>query len=137
MISTKIKSLIDIDKKTVGLAHLNPDNELKTENLSTQLSQHYNFRNIDLSSTDYLGLDVLLVSGAVDTLDSLSRTNLETYLSMGNSVLMTQSGIISDIQAQQASIVPSDVFEFLDQYGLQLRSVERRVGKECRSRWSP
>lgn len=121
LISTKIKSLIDIDKKTVGLAHLNPDNELKTENLSTQLSQHYNFRNIDLSSTDYLGLDVLLVSGAVDTLDSLSRTNLETYLSMGNSVLMTQSGIISDIQAQQASIVPSDVFEFLDQYGLQLQ----------------
>ena len=25
----------------------------------------------------------------------------------------------------------------LEGYGIQLRSEERRVGKECRSRWSP
>ena len=48
LISTKIKSLIDIDKKTIGLVHLNSENEMETDNLSTQLSQHYNFRNVDL-----------------------------------------------------------------------------------------
>ena len=32
-----------------------------------------------------------------------------------------------------------DVFEFVDSYvdNVQKRSEERRVGKECRSRWSP
>ena len=29
------------------------------------------------------------------------------------------------------------VKEVLDQYGSERRSEERRVGKECRSRWSP
>ena len=121
LISTKIKSLIDIDKKTVGLAHLNSDYEWKTENLATQLSQHYDFITIDLASNDFLGLDVLLVSGANDTLDSLSRTHLELFLSMGNSILMTQSGVISNIQTQQANIVSSDVFDFLSKYNLDLQ----------------
>ena len=32
MISTKIKSLIDIDKKKIGLVHLDPESKIKTEN---------------------------------------------------------------------------------------------------------
>ena len=31
MISTKIKSLIDIDKKTIGIAQLDKENPIKTE----------------------------------------------------------------------------------------------------------
>ena len=34
LISTKIKSLIDIDKKKIGLAHLDSETGLKTDNLS-------------------------------------------------------------------------------------------------------
>ena len=41
MISTKIKSLIDIDKKTVGLMNLSSTSDLKSENLKAQLNQHY------------------------------------------------------------------------------------------------
>ena len=38
------------------------------------------------------------------------------------------------------SYIPStdkEVQEMLDFIGILLRSEERRVGKECRSRWSP
>ena len=69
MISTKIKSLINIDKKTVGLAHLSPENTIKTDNLSAQLNQHYTFRTIDLTTKISDNIDVLLVTAAVDTLD--------------------------------------------------------------------
>ncbi|SVB91314.1 uncharacterized protein METZ01_LOCUS244168, partial [marine metagenome] len=81
LISTKIKSLIDIDKKTIGLVHLNSENEMETENLRTQLSQHYNFRQVDLSTSDAGDVDILLVSGATDTLDSTVRYNLDAFLS--------------------------------------------------------
>ena len=37
----KLKSLIDIDKKTIGIAQLDKENPIKTENLSAQLNQHY------------------------------------------------------------------------------------------------
>ena len=47
MISTKIKSLINIDKKTIGLMALNDEEQPKTDNLTSQLNQHYNFRTID------------------------------------------------------------------------------------------
>ena len=32
MVSTKIKSLINLDKKTIGLMHLDPNNSYKNEN---------------------------------------------------------------------------------------------------------
>ena len=43
LISTKIKSLINSDKKTVAFLNLNSEKELKTETLSSQLNEHYNF----------------------------------------------------------------------------------------------
>ena len=51
MISTKIKSLINIDKITIGLMALNNEEQPKTDNLTSQLNQHYNFRSVD-SNTD-------------------------------------------------------------------------------------
>jgi len=121
MISTKIKSLINIDKKSVGLAHLNPDNAIKTDNLSAQLSQHYNFRTIDLKTKIPDNLDVLLVTAAVDTLDSTVVENLNSFLNSGKRLFIAQSGINTNIQTQQADPIQSDIFEFLSKYSLQLQ----------------
>ena len=76
MISTKIKSLIEIDKKTVGLMNLDTESELKTDNLSAQLNQHYNFRTIDPSANIPESIDVLLVSATKDTVDTLSLIHI-------------------------------------------------------------
>ena len=49
MISTKIKSLIDIDKKTIGIAQLDKENPIETEKpigsvKSTLLNYHREFK---------------------------------------------------------------------------------------------
>src|ERR1035438_1410882 len=38
---------------------------------------------------------------------------------------------------QETDIVSKEMYTFEDRDGSSLRSEERRVGKECRSRWSP
>ena len=116
LITTKIKTLVDTDKKTIGLTNLDSDNEIKTQNLSSQLSQHYNVRNTDVATPVDDKIDVLLVSGTSDTLDSLIASNIDSFLESGRGVLFTQSGVHTDIALQQANAIQSDVFSFLRSY---------------------
>ncbi|MBI89580.1 MAG: hypothetical protein CMG60_05775 [Candidatus Marinimicrobia bacterium] len=121
MISTKIKSLINIDKKTVGLMHLSNVEQPKTENLTTQLNQHYNFRSIDPKNPIPGNINVLLVTGTTDSINEKTLDNLNQYLRSGNRMLFTQSGVNTDIQTQQANPIESNVFDFLKKYRLDLQ----------------
>ena len=121
MISTKIKSLINLNKKTIGLMHLASGDKPKTENIQTQLNQHYNFRSIDSKNSIPSNLDVLLVSGAIDTLDTLTISNLRSFLKSGKNIFFTQSGVFADIQTQQANPIESNVFDFLKEYDLDVQ----------------
>ena len=132
MISTKIKSLIDLDKKTIGIAQMDPDNPIKTDNLSAQLNQHYSFRPVDITASIPQDMDVLLLTSTKDTLNESARKNLESFINMGKKVLLTQSGLVTDIQTQQANPVNSDIFEFLSQYGLTLKT-NLILDKKCGS----
>jgi len=62
MISTKIKSLINADKKTVAILDLSSQKELKTETLSSQLNEHYNFRTVTPDEEIPNNIDVLLLN---------------------------------------------------------------------------
>ena len=44
---------------------------------------------------------------------------------------------VKKIKDKVKSTYNSNVLNELGSFGAQLRSEERRVGKECRSRWSP
>ena len=44
---------------------------------------------------------------------------------------------IEIVQGKGCHVWDSEGNEYLDLYGGHARSEERRVGKECRSRWSP
>ena len=79
MISTKIKSLINIDKKTIGLMALNDEEQPKTDNLTSQLNQHYNFRSVDPKTDIPENIDVLLVSGGVDSVEENTISNLTSF----------------------------------------------------------
>ena len=132
LITTKIKTLVDTDKKTIGLANLDSNNEIKTQNLSSQLSQHYNVRNTDVATPVDDKIDVLLVSGTSDTLDSLIASNIDSFLESGRGVLFTQSGVHTDIALQQANAIQSDVFSFLRSYGFILKNnlvLDRSCGR--------
>ena len=121
MISTKIKSLINIDKKTIGLMALNDEEQPKTDNLTSQLNQHYNFRSVDPKTDIPENIDVLLVSGGVDSVEENTISNLTSFLSAGKKILMTQSGVNTDIQSQQAFPIESNIFDFLNKYDLDLQ----------------
>ena len=123
LITTKIKTLVNKDKKTIGIANLSSSTELKTENLSNQLRQHHNTQNVDLSSEGLLideNIDVLLVSGATDTIDSITISNLNSFLESGRGVFIAQSGVSTDMQIQQATPINSNIFGFLKSYGLNV-----------------
>jgi len=121
LISTKIKSLIEVDKKTIGLAHLDSDSEMKVDNLSAQLREHYSFKQINLSEQFDPNIDVVLITGAIDTLGSNVKDQLTNFLNNGKSILLTQSAVFTDIQAQQANVIHSDIFDFLSTYGIQIQ----------------
>ena len=121
IISTKIKSLINLNKKTIGLAHLNSETDLKTDNLSTQLSEHYAFQPVDLSQEINPDIDVYLVSGAVDSVDLLIKNNLDKILDSGKKIFLTQSGVFADIKTQQANPINSNIFDFIKEYGIDVK----------------
>ena len=121
-ITTKIKTLVNKDKKTIGIANLSESVELKTENLSNQLRQHHNIRNVNLSTERFIdeNIDVLLVSGATDTIDSITISNLNSFLESGRGVFFAQGGVTTDMQIQQATPIESNVFSFLKSYGFNI-----------------
>ncbi|HJL92305.1 MAG TPA: GldG family protein [Woeseiaceae bacterium] len=122
LITTKIKTLVNTDKKTIGIANLSKSIDIKTENLSNQLRQHHITRPVELSNEGLIdeSIDVLLVSGATDTLDSVTVSNLSSFLDSGRGVFFAQGGVTTDMQTQQASVINSNVFTFLNSYGLNV-----------------
>ena len=121
MVSTKIKSLINLDKKTIGLMHLDPNNTYKNENIKRQLDQHYSFRSINSENEIPDNIDLLLLTGAVDTLGEITINSLTEFLEAGKKILLTQSGVKADLQLQQANQINSNIFEFLKSYRLDLK----------------
>ena len=114
LITTKIKTLV-IQIKTIGIANLSDSEEVKTENLSNQLRQHHTVRIVDLSNDNLVidNIDVLLVSGATDTVDSATISNLNTFINSGRSILFAQGGVSTNMQTQQAVKINSNIFSSL------------------------
>ena len=131
-ISTKIKSLINVDKKTIAFLNLNKDEELKTQTLSSQLSEHYNFRKISLGDEIPDNVDVLLLSSTSDSIEDNTIQYIEKFLKSGKKVFFAQSGIKTDIQTQQAEPIESNVFQFLKNYNLDLKK-NLVLDKKCGS----
>lgn len=120
LITTKIKTLVNTNKKTVGIANLSNTVEVKTENLSNQLRQHHNVQELDLSNEGLImeNIDVMLISGATDTLDSTTITNIQSFMNSGKNIFMAQGAVLTDMQVQQASPINSNIFSLLKSYGL-------------------
>ena len=53
---------------------------MKTETLSSQLNEHYNFRKISITDPVPENVDVILVSAASDSVDPLVLENLEKFV---------------------------------------------------------
>ena len=121
LITTKIKTLVNTNKKTIGIANLSTTAEdIKTETISNQLKQHHTVRNVDLSNEGLIidNIDVLLISGATDTVDSSTISNISRFVETGKSIFIAQGGVSTDMQTQQATSINSNIFSLLKTYGL-------------------
>ena len=100
--------------------HLDQENQPKTENLTSQLNQHYNFRALNPKDKLPNNVDVILITGATDSIDTSAYSNLNEFLASGKKILLTQSGVNADIQTQQATPINSNIFDLLLAHRLKL-----------------
>ena len=121
MISTKIKTLIDIDKKTIGLMNLDKNFDKNMLNLKSQLSQLYNITNIESSMDIPESVDALIINGTNGPVNKKIFSNLRIFLDSGRKICLAQNGVESNLYTQQAKKINSNIFDFLEDYGISLQ----------------
>jgi len=118
-ITTKIKMLTDKEKQIVGI-YKQEERNISNENVSRLLRQRYRVREVDLKKTVPDNISVLLLNGFEDSLDPEIRLNIEEFVSKGGNLFVGQSRVKVDLAVQRASVIESDIFDLLKQYGFTL-----------------
>ena len=119
-ITTKIKKMVDSDKKTLGIASLGAQ-DISNQNLSQSLNERYLTRpNLTLSNSVPDNIDLLLINGVSDSISIEEKNNLIDYISRGGNIFLAQNRISVDIQTRQATPIQSNIFDLLTSYGLTI-----------------
>jgi len=130
-ITTNIKKLVDSNKESIAFA--TTSSQLETnENIIQVLRQRFNVRNVTLDSPISSDISVILMNGVTDSLSLPERENLENFISNGGSLIIGQNRLSIDIQTQQATPIVSDIYDFLKNYGFDIKEnlvLDRICGK--------
>ena len=130
-ITTNIKKLVDSNKESIAFA--TTSSQLETnENIIQVLRQRFSVRNITLDSPISSDISVILMNGVTDSLSLPERENLENFISNGGNLIIGQNRLSIDIQTQQATPIESDIFDFLKNYGFDIKEnlvLDRICGK--------
>ena len=118
-ITTRIKKLVEKDKEFVGIINIGDDGP-QTTTLSQILGQRYEVRSIDISNEIPSNINVLIVTGIKDSLETGSLTNLEKFLDNGGNMFVAQNPLDVDLQTQKAEVFQSNFFDMLKPYGLSI-----------------
>jgi len=128
-ITATIKKLTSTGLKTIGL--ISEDNEeVSTQNLGKFLEQLYVVRRTTLLSPIDSDVEVLLVNGRADSLKPGELFHLDQFLMRGGRLFIGQSSVKDFIQQGFAMEVRSNIFSFLEHYGLKVGK-ELLVDKSC------
>ena len=130
-ITTNIKKLVDSNKESIAFA--TTSSQLETnENIIQVLRQRFSVRNITLDSPISSDISVILMNGVTDSLSLPERENLENFISDGGNLIIGQNRLSIDIQTQQVTPIVSDIFDFLRNYGFDIKEnlvLDRICGK--------
>ena len=118
-ITTRIKKLVEKNKEFVGIINIGDDGP-QTTTLSQILRQRYEVRSIDISNEIPSNINVLIVTGIKDSLETGSLTNLEKFLDNGGNMFVAQNPLDVDLQTQKAEVFQSNFFDVLKPYGLSI-----------------
>jgi ABC-type uncharacterized transport system involved in gliding motility auxiliary subunit len=88
--------------------------------LSQKLRQRYEVRPIDISNEIPSNINVLIVTGVKDSLETESLTNLNNFLENGGNMFVAQNPLDIDLQTQKAEVFKSNVFDLLKPFGLSV-----------------
>jgi len=118
-ITTRIKKLVEKNKEFVGIINTGVDGP-QTTTLSQILRQRYEVRSIDISNEIPSNINVLIITGIKDSLETGSFTNLEKFLNNGGNMFVAQNPLDVDLQTQKAEVFQSNFFDLLKPYGLSI-----------------
>ena len=130
-LTTKIKNLVATEKLSIGIISLG-NSEVVNDNLKLQLGRHYSIKDIDMSQPIPENISALLVNGTVDSVDENVLAQFDSFLGTGKGIFVAQNGVLTDIQTQQASIIESNIFNFLHKYRLIVEknlAMDKRAGR--------
>ena len=117
-----IKKLIDDKQHTVGVAQFGTA-PLSTENLNTILGERFIIKNnVSFDNPENQDLDLLMIGNVEGNLTDTDLDGLSTYLNNGGKVFISQGRVKADIQSGQGILQESNLFDFLDAYGLRIES---------------
>ena len=126
-----IKKLIDDKQHTVGIAQFGTA-PLSTENLNTILGERFIIKNnVSFDNPENQDLDLLMIGNVEGNLTDADLEGLSTYLNNGGKIFISQGRVKADIQSGQGILQESNLFDFLDAYGLRIES-NLVLDQECK-----
>ncbi|MFH1850769.1 MAG: GldG family protein, partial [Candidatus Neomarinimicrobiota bacterium] len=130
-ITTKIKKMVDTNKRSVGFATFSGQTA-KNQNLTQVLQESYQIRHISLADDLPGDLDLLLINGVNDSVPATELERLNQFIARSGNVFIAQGRVLADLQQQTGSVIQSNIFNFLDQAGLHLMDnlvLDQRCGQ--------
>ena len=118
-ITSKIKKLIGGKKRSVGMATLS-DIGVENKNITELIRQSYDIIPIDLLVEADGAVDVILVNGVEDSLDTNVIQNLKDFVNRGGNLFIAQNRVKTDLKTQSATVMNSNIYSFLEEYNLYL-----------------
>ena len=67
-------------------------------------------------------IDVLLISGILDSISQDEINNIDKYLSEGGNIFIGQNRIKTDLEVQSAEEIKSNIYTLLEKYGLAIKN---------------
>ncbi len=118
-ITTRIKKLVETNKATVGIVQV-AGQDSPSQNIQNVLSQRYNVRPVNLAEEVPVDISAMLMSGVSDSLTADENKNLNGYLNRGGNLFIAQNRVKTNLQAQQAFPIQSDIFSIIEPYGFNI-----------------
>lgn len=119
-ITTKIKKLVETQRKTVAFAKAEHQT-VKNENIASALRESYQVQNIQLANPIPPTVQMVLLNGVTDSLTTTELENLQKYLANGGNILIGQARVSADLRTQQGTPIQSNIFGLIDRFGLHIQ----------------
>ncbi len=128
-LTTAIKKVAQTDMKTVGI--VSPEKEsVSMDRLQKQLSQTYRTRMVNLDNSIPMDISTLVMNGWQDSVAVERLYQLDQFLLRGGKLFLGQGRIQDFLQEGFAAEIESNVFPFLEHYGLWIGK-DLLIDRDC------